>query len=73
MERGQRVGARVAVVVVGADRDHGQPRPQHAQLLREAWIGGTVMGDLQHLDVPSGSARVNSDSESPVRRRAIEP
>src|SRR4051812_300089 len=50
MECRQRVGSRMAVVVVRADRDHGDARPEHLQLLREARIRRAMVSDLEHLD-----------------------
>ena len=52
MERSQRLGSRMAVVVVSADRDHRDSRPEHAQLVGEAGVGRAVMRDLEHLDLP---------------------
>jgi hypothetical protein len=40
------------VVVVAPARDHGDLRPQLAQLVREAGVGGAVVGDLEDLDGP---------------------
>ena len=51
LQCGKRVGPRVTVVVVGADRDHSDPWPKHAQLFAKTLIGGAVVGDLENLDL----------------------
>ena len=52
VERGERVGARVAVVVVSADGDDRHARPEHRELVGEAGVGRAVVSDLEHLDLP---------------------
>ena len=47
----------MVVVVVRADRDHRDPRAQHAQEVGEPRVLGSVVGDLQHLDGPEAQPR----------------
>src|SRR5262245_12861083 len=53
---GERVAARMPVVVVGADGDDRDSRPEGPKLVGEPWVGRAVMGDLEHLDRPQRQA-----------------
>ena len=73
-ERGDRLRARMVVVVVRADGDHGDPGSQDAQQVGEARILGAVVGDLQDLDrLGATSGDVTSLSASAVRRTSVCP
>jgi hypothetical protein len=40
----------MAVLVVRADRDHGDAGTKDAELIGEAGVGRAVVRDLEHLD-----------------------
>ena len=49
-KRCEGLGTRMVVVVVRADRDHGDRGAQHTEQIGQAGVLGAVMRDLQDLD-----------------------
>lgn len=62
----------MVVVVVGSDRDDGDPRPQDAEEVGETGILGAVVGDLEDLDrterQPGRDVALGIGREEDVRR-----